>query len=369
MKRFTKSGTLHGLLAVIAAAALCAACSHEDTRPGEEAFVGDRTVTLWSSLAQVRQQVATVHYGDRVEIVEKQNDQAKVRTAVGLVGWTPQATLMDSALWHRARSLAESAAAMPVQARATAERVTNVHIEPGRTTPRTYQLRGNTPVDVLGRAVADFTKGGTDEGAAPETRKEDWSLVRAKDEAGGTVAGWVLRRFVKFDIPPELADYSSQFRFVAWFELSRVPTGEAEPAPAKAAPAGAAHGKVREAPGPPDAVREAAEAAAPADKPQFLVAGIQGADGQPCDFTIIRAYTWGAARQRYETAYVESNLCGSLPIHAQAASPPGGNAAFSFKNEGRGGEEQREYAMHQTSVRRVDNVRHPAGAHAPRKGR
>src|SRR5208283_2187719 len=48
-------------------------------------------------------------------------------------------------------------------------------------------------------------------------------------------------------------------------------------------------------------------------------AGSTGPDGQPCDFTLIRVYTWGAGRRRYETAYVESNLCGTLPILVQTA--------------------------------------------------
>jgi len=108
-------------------------------------------------------------------------------------------------------------------------------------------------------------------------------------------------------------------------------------------------------------------AAQPSEKPQFLVAGVQGPDGQSCDFTLLRVYTWGAERRRYETAYVESNLCGALPIRAQAAAAAGGNAAFAFTNRGRTGEEHREYVMHQTSVRRTDH--RPPGPHAGRAPR
>jgi hypothetical protein len=330
---------------------LCVAGCGRGERAGEEAFVGDRSVTLWTSLAQVRQPVTTVHYGERVEIMERQNEQARVRTASGALGWTDQRNLMDSALWHRARDLAEKARSQPVQARATADKLTNVHIDPGRASPRTYQLRSGTPLEVLGRAVAEFTRGGTEEGAAPETKREDWALIRAQEDPAGEIAGWVLRRFVKYDIPPELVDYSTQFRFVAWFELSRVAAGET------ASPEGApVRPSAREAPGPPESVRTG-QTAEPREKPQFLVAGIQGPDGQPCDFTLIRVYTWGAARRRYETAYVESNLCGSLPILVQPAGAQGPNAGFRFTNQGRGGEEHREYTMHQTSVRRTDNRR------------
>jgi hypothetical protein len=342
-----------------------AGCSRAG-RGGEEAFVGDRSITLWTSLAQVRQPAATLHYGDRVEIMERQKDQARVRTAAGVLGWTEQRNLMDSALWHRARELADRVLSMPVQARATCDKLTNVHIEPGRTAPRTYQFRSGTSLEVLERAVADYTptpaEGGTSAtpgGAAPvaaETRAEDWALVRAHEEASGEIAGWVLRRFVKYDIPPELVDYSTQYRFVAWFALSSVPTGE--PAP----PGGAPRPEESEGPGPPESLRPAA-AAAPAEKPQFLVAGIQGPEGQPCDFTLIRVYTWSAERGRYETAYVESNLCGNLPIRVQPASAKGSNASFAFTNRGRAGEEHREYSMHLTSVHRIDNRRPARSRH------
>ena len=369
-----------GIFLALAAGLLCAACSHAD-RPGEEAFIGDRSVTLWTSLAQVRQQVATLHYGERVEIMERQNDQAHVRTAAGVLGWTDQRNLMDSALWHRARDLAQSSLSMPVQARATTDKLTNVHIGAGRTSPRTYQLRSGARLEILGRAVADYVRGGSDDSggpspggtgsAAPEdTKHEDWALVHAHEDPAGDVAGWVLRRFIKYEIPPEMLDYSTQFRFVAWFELGRVPAGE--PEPGLQSKTAQRPGRPN-APGPPESLRTESRApGAPSPsstpsptefKPQFLVAGIQGPEGQPCDFTLIRVYTWGAQRQRYETAFVESNLCGSLPIRVQSAGTGVTNPEFAFVNRGRAGEEDREYAMHQTSVHRMDNRRSVRGRH------
>jgi len=339
----------------LAMLALALAACRKAEEHGEEAFAADRSVTVMSSLAQVRQPVATLRYGDRVEILERRNDQLRVRTATAAIGWVEGHALMDSPLWHRARALADRAAALPLQARAQTDKLTNAHIEPGRKAPRVFQFRGGTALEVLERAAADYSPAGSEEAAgakdrdaeaAPaEVRREDWVLVRANTEAAGNIAGWVLRRFVKYEIPAELLDYSNQYRFVAWFELSRVPAGTAAPSP----------GAHPNAPGPPEAGgAEQPSAPESAEKPQFLVAGIQGPEGQSCDFTLIRAYTWGAERQRYETAYVESNLCGSLPIRVQPAASPGGNPAFAFTNSGKAGEEKREYQMHQTSVHRVD---------------
>ena len=332
-----------------------AACGKSNGQD-QEAYAGDRSVTVWSSTAQVRQPVATLRYGDRVEILEKKNDFLRVRTPTAAIGWTEERALIDSELWKRARALADRAASLPVQAHASAERLTNAHIDPGRKSPRVIQLRGGTPLEVLEHAVAEFTPGGGEDAATKdsngstaqaEARREDWALVRASSEEGVNVAGWVLRRFVKYEIPPELLDYSNQYRFVGWFELNSVPGGT--PAPAAGKPPG-------NGPGPPESVESTQDAAGSrAQKPQFLVAGIQGPDGQECDFTLLRVYTWGTQRQRYETAYVESRLCGSLPIRVQPAAAQGGNAGFSFANNGKDGREQREYVMHQTSVRRTDH--------------
>ena len=59
-------------------------------------------------------------------------------------------------------------------------------------------------------------------------------------------------------------------------------------------------------------------------KPQYLVAGIKGGEGQPCDFTLLRFYTWGAKRQRYETAFVENDICGRMPIRVTADAAESG---------------------------------------------
>ena len=291
---------------------------------GEEAYVGERTLTVYSRLSQVRESVATLRYGERVAVLDHKKEQAQLRTASGVVGWTEQRYLMDAALWHRAGELHGRARDLPVQAHAHTRAPTNVRIGPGRTGARIFQFPGAVPLEILERAVAEVKPGGEESSPASsanasndeEVKKEDWVFVRGTTEVAGEVAGWVLRRFIDLDTPQEIADYSAGFRFVAWFELNRVADGD----------------KMR---------------------PEYLAAGVQGGDGQPCDFTLLRVYTWGAERRRYETAYIEGRLCGHFPIRAQAASS-GGDAGFSFTNKGKAGEESREYKMHQTSVHRID---------------
>src|SRR6267143_1300193 len=48
-----------------------------------EAYVSERSTTLWSSVAQVRAPIDTLHYGDRVDVMARRNDSVKVRTGSG----------------------------------------------------------------------------------------------------------------------------------------------------------------------------------------------------------------------------------------------------------------------------------------------
>jgi hypothetical protein len=98
-------------------------------------------------------------------------------------------------------------------------------------------------------------------------------------------------------------------------------------------------------------------------KPQYLLVGTHGAEGQPCDFSLLRVYTWGQKKERYETAFVESDVCGKLPVKIIKASTPGGEVRFEFQNLSGKGSEQRTYVMRQTVVRRVRE----AGEPQPRK--
>ncbi len=329
-------------------------------------YVGDRTVMLWNTLAQVRQPVAELHYGDRLDVLREEGANAQVRTSGGLQGWILDSRqLMDPELWQQSADLYSRARNMPAQARGQMKTVSNVRIEPGRGGRRVYQFLRGTPVVVFERAVR-ATSPAADDHAPPEKdaaesekpKQEDWllvmrdgaavpaaspsvssaqklpaneAMVSATPVSGGPnpvpsdttpspcpeapIAGWVLARFVEPELPGPVRDYASSadLHIVAWFVLNHVPDET--------------NGEV----------------------PQFLVAGSRGAEGNPCDFTMLRVYTWGARRKRYETAYVEGGLCGHLPIRVAQSN---GAPSFRFAENGANTAE-RLYIMQQTSVRRV----------------
>ncbi len=287
--------------------------------PPEVAHSADRRVTVWSSSAQVREPLMTLGYGERVVVLSRAGDNARIRTDQGVTGWVDQRQLMGPELWERVTALLTQARGMSVQARGHTKVVTNLRIEPGRDTQRIVQVGRGVSVDVLARRVAEVPATGDSETSDDqEPRKEDWLLVHAKVQDMGEFTGWALGRFIELDLPSPLPDYanSAAIRVVGWFTLNQAadPTGP---------------------------------------KPQYLVIGTRGGEGQACDFTMLRAYTWGAKRKRYETAYAESNLCGKLPVRVTSATQSGGDADFRFTEIGKKGAAEAHYHMHQTIIRRV----------------
>ena len=303
-----------------------------------EAYVSERSTTLWSSVAQVREPIDVLHYGDRVDVMSRRNDSVKVRTVSGVIGWVDARLLLEPALWQRSVKLLNAAKAMPVQARGRTKVQTNLRVEPGRTEARLYQFGRGVPVEVVARAVADWVQDSDERenNAAEATKKEDWFLVRglatrppgevsARSSESNTttqpgdqtvpIAGWVVARFVELDLPDAVREgmASANVRAIAWFELNRVTT-----------PSG--------------------------DKAQYLVAGTRNAEGQLCDFTVLRVYTWNQRRTRYETAFIENNLCGQMPVRLDKG--PKGEPEFRFRQMS-GAKEERVYRLTQTVVRRV----------------
>src|SRR5271163_5252139 len=200
-----------------------------------EAFISERSVTLFSSVAQVREPVGYLHYGDHVDILARRNDNAKVRTTAGGVGWVETRYLMEPALWQRSAKLLEQVRPMPVQARGRTKVATNLRVEPGRTEPRLYQFGRGVAVEIVGRAVADWTQVADEkESAEPqEAKKEEWYLVRGlatrppgetaartaetntTTQAGDQtipIAGWVIARFIEYDLPEAVREGTASAR-------------------------------------------------------------------------------------------------------------------------------------------------------------
>jgi hypothetical protein len=317
---------------------------HRRAEPIETAYAANRQVSIWSTSAPVRELVATANYGDKLGVLVRSGDWAQVRVASGATGWVSQADLISADSWAQAQTLLSLSQSLPPVARGQTRVLSNLHLSPSRTAARLWQLNRGIPVDLFQRqAVAlgqpSATQQSTEAAAAPpsgdgappaeasiEAKKEDWWLVRAKVPNHGDVAGWILGRFIDLDVPAPLPDYANAtgMRIVAWTELNDVPDGLG------------------------------------ATRPQYLLLGARGPEGQPCDFTMMRAYTWGQKQQQYETAFEESGLCGKLPVLLSRDAGRDRELAFSFVDSGSGSPETRTYAMRQTMIRRIREGGSPA---------
>lgn len=327
------------VLIAVVLLSLVGAVMYSFRRRGEahlpDVYAGERHVTLWSSTAMVREALITLNYGERLQVITRAGDQVQVRTAQGVTGWVESRNLMDAGLWDRVGALLAQARTMPVQARGHTKVPSNLRVEPGRDAARILQLGRDVPVEFLARRVVEAPGTSNEKVSGEEAageKHENWWLVRADVKDAGQTAGWVLGRFISLDLPGPLPDVvsSAGIHVVGWFELNRV--------------ADAAHGEI----------------------PQYVVVGARGGESEGCDFTLLRVYTWGAARKRYETAYVESGLCGELPVRVIPAAQTGGDASFRFAAVEKNGKGERSYRIHQTVVRRV---REGETSRAPAKGR
>src|SRR5262249_24405737 len=86
------------------------------------------------------------------------------------------------------------------------------------------------------------------------------------------------------------------------------------------------------------------------EKSQYLLAATRGPEGQACDFTNLRVFTWNKKKTRYETAFIQNDVCGALPIRMGAG--PKGEPEFQF-NVMDGGKAEQKFRLIQTVVRRV----------------
>lgn len=302
-------GRLLLILVALAAVLLLVRLAFRPAPPEEAAHVGRRQVTLWSHWGQVRQPVAELRYGVRVAVLERRGELVRVRTEGGHEGWLRAEQLLPPETWERTLALAAEARRMPPQARAKTRSAASLRAEPGRESPLLLTLPAGVEAEILRRATAERP-----DGAAAPPRREDWLLIRARPEEIGEISGWVLARSLAPALPEPLAERAGQIRFLAWLELNRVPD------PARG------------------------------EMPQFAAFGTTGPEGGPCDFTLLRVYTWNAARARYETAYLEGALCGRLPVRV---SEQDGRPTFRFATSGAAGEVERAYQLRQTVVRRL----------------
>lgn len=305
---------------------LLAGCSSSPPRAPAigEAYAGPPTLNLRSDIPLQSPPVTVVKHGERLQILQQRRSFVRVRAPNGKEGWTEQRQLLGAGEMAGLKALAELAANMPPQGRATTDADLRVHIEPAPLAPSFLLLKANDKVDVLAHLrrprtdlprkplippapkKAKATKPGrnaqytipmplpppppanwldlsktdesepdTDEPPSPPQPTDDWSLVRAPDGE----AGWALTRLLRMAIPDEVAQYAEGHRIVAYFSLGSVQDGDQR-------------------------------------KDTWLWTTV-GDGVHPYDFDGFRVFWWNPRRHRYETEYIQRNIVGYLPVELQ----------------------------------------------------
>jgi hypothetical protein len=129
----------------------------------------------------------------------------------------------------------------------------------------------------------------------------------------------VLGRLIDLDAPLEVAQYAEGQRIVACFVLNQVKDADKQ-------------------------------------VPQYLMLLTETKDGLPFDYNQVRVFTWNVRRHRYETAYRERNLNGTLPvtISHEDFGKEGDLPTFILRiKDANGNLVERKYKMNTPIVRRV----------------
>ena len=269
----------------------------------EVAYVLPSSLEVVDAPGEIRLAVESVKAGDRVQVLGRAGNWAKVKLADGRTGWVEGKDILDSQAFEASQKLLKSLESLPVQAQGHAPQAINLRFEPSRDSTSLAQLPNNQKLDVFGRKVVKRPSQ-LDQPSSPPV-KEAWYLVRADQRAG-----WVLGRNVSLDIPEPLGAYAQSSNLVAWVVLNDVP----------------------------DEGRQV---------PQYLAADRAG--NQDADFTHIRVFTWWTKNHQYVTAYVESGLQGYFPIRVEHT----GNVPYfrlNLVDEG-GNKIQKVYGLFKTIVR------------------
>lgn len=315
-----RSSSIFAVLSI--AVFVCSCDQQQETAPViGHAWAGPANLKLHKEIDPKSAAVATVHYGDKLDIVGQRRRWYRVRTAAGVEGWTSDRELLDAGQMRRLRGLAAETNGMPSQGIATTFGNLNVHAEPSRQSPSFVQIKEHEKVDVIAHKVTarnaalerrelvlprpkvekkekaskipsppappvppppahwlELSK----EAEPPELAEplpkgpvDDWTLIRTENGQ----SGWVLTSALYLTIPDEVAQYAEGHRITSYFSIGKVRDGDQQ-------------------------------------KDIWLWTTSENLD-EDYDFDSYRVFTWSLRHHRYETAYIQRRERGFFPVLAK----------------------------------------------------
>ena len=143
------------MFAALLLVATAPACKRRGMTKQEYMYVSASETSLRDRVATMYSKVATVHNGDRVEVLDRQRRFVRVRTDSGVEGWVEQRSLVSQEVFDGFQKLTQENAGQAVQAHGTTRAELNMHLTPSRDGEHLYQLKDGEKVELLKRATTD----------------------------------------------------------------------------------------------------------------------------------------------------------------------------------------------------------------------
>jgi SH3-like domain-containing protein len=245
---------------------LLPSCSPEPEPVVDVATVVARNASVRQKNSSTSRTLITLNVGDKVDILERQENWYRIRHGERLQGWMEESTIVTNETKARIQEIVSASQSQQPQNTAVLREEANFRIEPGRSTAIIRRLEAGTKVEVLER-VTNPRPGST-------IAHDAWLKVRPSP----TEVGWVIASLVDFDVPPEVSQYTEGYMYTAVKPINQVQDSLAGPIN------------------------------------WYVVAEkISGLDPQ-LDYDGIRVFTWNLRMHRYETAFRVRGIRGVYPL-------------------------------------------------------
>jgi uncharacterized protein YgiM (DUF1202 family) len=279
-----------------------ASCSPKVEPPMDQATVTSRNSSLRLKNSSTSRTLRVLDPGDKVDVLERQDNWYRVRYGTDVEGWMEESTVMTNETRNRIQKLVNDSQNLEPQNTAKLKQDANLRLEPGRSTAIIRRADGGTKVEVLERVTKP--RPGSD------TAHDVWLKVRSSP---GEI-GWVLANAIEFDIPNEIAQYSEDYVYAAVKTINRVQDPLAGPIS------------------------------------WYVIGERRPSSNANFDFEGIRVFTWNMKKHRYETAFRTKGLHGVYPLQI---GQDGANPTFRIYELSEDGATKipRDYVMYGVIVR------------------
>ena len=281
---------------------LLVSCSPQPEPILDQATVVAKNASVRLKNSSTSRTLRTLDTGDRVNVLERQDNWYRIRYGDEVEGWMEESTVVTNATKKRIQELVVASQDQSPQNTAVLHDDANLRIEPGRSSPIIRKLDRGTMVEVLDRTTTPRPNS--------ETASDAWIKVRSSP----TQVGWVLGGLVVFDIPADIAQYSEGYTYAAVKTINRVQDSFA--------------GQIN-----------------------WYIVGERKPGLDPhVDFSGIRVFTWNLKKHRYETAFRTKDLRGVYPLEI---GQEGVNPTFRIYEMGDNGAQKtpRDFVMYGVIVR------------------